>query len=261
MKKLILAAAVTSAFASTASFAQTNSFTGFYGQIATGYESNSPGKLSADAYYNKPSENIANEKVDSLSASSATPSGAPLILGLGYTFEVTPQFLLGIGADYSFITQSSNVKYDLVNEPGATLNGAKLSLSNRFNIFITPSWAIDKDKVLYAKVGYSQVSGKFTSVKSQTDSDGSTYSLVSENTGFTQGFSNPKGTYNGYILGLGYKQMIANGLYGYVEANYMDYGKVKYTSTAPTTGGGSISTTINKGLQSYTVLAGLGYRF
>ena len=61
-----------------------------------------------------------------------------------------------------------------------------------------------------------------------------------------------KDTYNfsGYSLGLGYKQIIEGGLYGFAEANYASYG----SKTLIDTNGNLKPTTMN-------FLVGVGYKF
>jgi len=95
--KLLVALAATGLVA-TSAFAQKSAFEGFYGQIATGYESNSASGLSSPL--------TLSDGVDTLTAGVSAPNqnfgGVPLIAGLGYNFSVAPKWLIGVGADYSF---------------------------------------------------------------------------------------------------------------------------------------------------------------
>ena len=93
-----------------------------------------------------------------------------------------------------------------------------------YNIFISPSIVIDKDKLAYAKVGYTGAN---------VTSDGDNTSL------------------NGYSLGLCYKQIISGGLYGFGEVNYASYANTNI-------GGGA---TGSFSANSTNVLVGLGYKF
>ena len=65
-------------------------------------------------------------------------------------------------------------------------------------------------------------------------------------------------TVSGYVLGLGYKQIIAGGLYGYAEGNYMSYAKPSF-SIASTALGSTFSS--NPSFNSYQLLVGVGYKF
>ena len=95
MKKKLLVAALF-AVAGSSVMAQ-SAFQGFYGQIATGYESNTVSNLSGSET-GGPIGGPVNY-TDSYSASSQTFGGAPIVLGLGYNFSVAPKWLIGVGVD------------------------------------------------------------------------------------------------------------------------------------------------------------------
>lgn len=254
MKKNLLAAALLS-MAATGAMAQ-SAFEGFYGQIATGYESNNASSLSGTVIDAPGGPN----NTTNLSASSQTFGGAPLVIGLGYNFSVAPQWVVGIGADYSALSlTSSNYSYGFTGngaDPGAQVNGANLKTSNRFNVFVTPGYAIDKDKLVYLKAGYSSVQEQL-----QTPTTYSATGIPAHALG-TKFSDNQSQTVSGYIIGLGYKQIITGGLYGFAEGNYMSYGKATFSQTGsngvgnPTT---ALSTTSS--LNSYQLLVGVGYKF
>jgi outer membrane immunogenic protein len=238
MKIKLLVAAAATVMASSA-MAQ-SAFQGFYGQIMTGYENNSVSNLGlAGTDSTDPSVN------DSWAASNQSFGGAPLIVGLGYNFSVAPKWIVGIGADYSTISQKSSTYSYTIGD--ASLNGSTVELSNRFNIFVTPGYEIDKDKLVYLKAGYSSVSAKGTSPSSYVDSS----------TSSSFGSTSQTKTLSGYVLGLGYKQFITGGFYGVAEANYMSYSKATFSGTDST----GYTTSSNPGLSSYQFLIGVGYKF
>ena len=250
MKKLLISLAA-AGLAGTVN-AQ-SAFQGFYGQIATGYESNSATGISSPLTL---TDGAQSATVGSINASNQNFGGMPLIAGLGYNFSVTPKWLIGIGADYSFLTQESSsfaINYTIFDLQGNTLNGAKIKASNRLNIFITPGYAIDKDKLIYLKAGYSSIKVDTTAPSSYT------FASAGDSIPLTGGTSQSK-TLNGYVLGVGYKQIISGGFYGFAEGNYMSYGKQTFT-TSITDQGNTLVTNPNVGLNSYQFLVGVGYRF
>ena len=209
-------------------------FAGAYGQISTGYENNrvSSAQLTGTAYGGTP--NTTNSV-------SSNNSSAPLVLGLGYLFPVQNNFTLGLGVDYSTLTQETNSAafyYPTINNSPSF--NYKFTISNRFSIFAAPGYAIDKDKLAYAKLGYSSQSVQY----SQTNCCSS---------------PSNKAQVGGYVLGLGYKQLITSGLYGFVEANYYGYAKPSLSSTYTDQGGGTVSS--NPNVSAYNFLLGLGYKF
>lgn len=246
MKKKLLAAVALTALAGSA-MAQ-SAFEGFYGQISTGYESNSMSNgniTSSDSWGS-----------NNWSASGQTFGGAPLVLGLGYNFSVAPKWVLGLGADYSVLPQTSSTysaSSPTAGDAGGIVTGNSTKVSNRYNIFIAPGYEIDKDKLVYLKAGYSSMSITQNPPTSYTDIAGAFTDPIS-------GFGSQSKTVSGYVVGLGYKQMIMKGLYGFAEGNYMSYGKPSFSSTQGNTADPTTITS-NPSINSYQLLVGVGYKF
>ncbi|MBT8530912.1 outer membrane beta-barrel protein [Polynucleobacter paneuropaeus] len=234
MKKQLLALAALGLLAGAAQ-AQ-SSFEGFYGQLATGYENTTIGSGTVTAQ-GAGTSGSANQN-------SASGSNAPLIAGLGYTMMLDKSFSLGLGADYSFFNlNTGTVTSTPQNKYGDYGNsfGYYFQVSNRANFYLTPGYAIDKDKLVYLKAGYSMenIQGKASVGSGATSTS----------------------TVGGYILGLGYKQMITSGFYGFAEANYMSYSKPNYTVPYGSSSPG-YTATFNPGTPTaYNILAGVGYKF
>jgi hypothetical protein len=214
MKIKLLVAAAATVVASSA-MAQ-SAFEGFFGQVGIGYESASTsftgGTVSGTGY--------------SVSADNSNSFAGTVAIG-GY-FPVSGSFLLGVGAEYSPIPGSSaNYTISVPAASPSTYSGT-WKKKDSYNLFVSPAIAIDKDKLAYAKVGFTGANID------------STYAGSTETTGYT-----------GYSLGLGYKQIIQGGLYGFGEVNYAAY-------SSKNDGGGFSGT--NKPTAT-NVLVGLGYKF
>jgi outer membrane immunogenic protein len=214
-------------------FAQ-SAFQGFYGQVSSGYEVNRINSVRLTGQDNGGLPNISN---------SASPSAhsAPLVFGLGYTFLVKDKFTLGLGIDYSPLTQTTNAAGFYY--PGFSVEDVynyNFSVSNRLSVFLSPGFAIDTDRLAYVKLGYSTEQVKYAQ---------------------TNCCSTPsnKANVNGYVLGLGYKQMIKHGLYAFAEANYYAYDKANLSSSYSDGPGGTVSA--NPKSTAYNFLLGIGYRF
>jgi hypothetical protein len=241
MKKLLFVIATT-LIASTA-LAQ-SAFEGFYGQIATGYESNNFSSISIP--WSEPGLGSGGG-----SASNQSSSGAPLVLGLGYNYAVAEKYLIGVGADYSAISQSTgNFSWKATYNGamiGTSANSVSYKVSNRVNIFITPSYVLSRDSLIYIKAGYSSEQLQY--------SQGADSVLL-----FTNNSSASKNI-NGYILGLGYKQMIIQGFYGFAEGNYMAYGNSTLSVTNATGNASPTTTSPSQSVSAYNFLVGIGYKF
>jgi hypothetical protein len=223
-----------------------NPFAGFYGQISTGYESNAFSNTSTRYTNVSPPEAFSNGVNTSANQSA---SGVPLIIGLGYNFSLNKKWLLGIGADYSFLSQSTN-GFSARNPAFAQSAPAldqKIQTSGRVNVFLTAGYAVTERDLIYAKAGYSNQQLQFT----RPAQDSATAYSSKSNQG-------------GYVLGLGYRRTIKGGLYAYAEANYMKYSSVSLSGTVVTeTGDDTVITRLNQNpsASAFTALVGLGYRF
>ena len=212
MKSKSLAVAIGFVSLTTPALAQ-SVFTGFYGQVGIGYENSTPsysgGTLNNSAY----SYGISGGTTNSF-AGTAT---------IGYYFPVTGNFLLGIGAEYSPL---SGVKSNAtVTLPALKYSETQsIKKGDSYNLFISPAYAIDKEKLAYAKVGYSSAN----------------YEIGGDND-----------TYNGYSLGLGYRQIIQGSWYGFAEVNYMSYGNQNVATNASGTASFKVT----------NALVGVGYKF
>ena len=174
----------------------------------------------------------------------------PLVFGVGYNFKINNSWLIGLGVDYSALSQVDTSPYSASNSNGGRTPNIQLTVQDRYNIFLSPAFVIDKDKLAYFKMGYSA-----QTVKSLTPAHTTPTGYVSA--------VNTSNNVNGYILGLGYKQMISGGFYGFAEVNYMKYTKgdtnVGYSSIDSNRT--SFTTASDFGASTYTLLVGVGYRF
>ena len=234
--KLLLALAATAVVGSVSA---QSAFQGFYGQIGTGYENNTIQNTSLTT------QDVGAQAYTSAGGSKATSGAAPLVVGLGYTFSVTPSYTVGLGIDYSALYQNTgNASYSFASTGGGnpTFN---YKISNRYNIFVAPGYAIDKDKLAYFKVGYSN---QGVQASNQNCSPNCAPSTNTANV-------------SGYVLGLGYKQIITGGIYGFAEANYYNYSKANLSGSYSDTDGTRGNYSMNPGVNAYNVLVGVGYKF
>lgn len=221
-------------------------FEGFFGQISTGYED--------DRFSNiKPSWQYMDDTsvFGTGSASPKSVSQMPLVLGVGYFHTIDGKFMLGVGADYSPLSKSTKYfSHHSVRNDGFEfdLENMKYEISNRVDAFLMPAYALDTDKLLYGKLGYSTAKLKYTQGVDLTK-------------GLVSGFESAT-QLNGFILGVGYKQSIQDGIYGFVEANHRWYGKKNISgSDFLSDGTQEIRFTSSPSVNSNDLLVGIGYSF
>lgn len=232
MKIKLLVAAAATVVASSA-MAQ-SAFEGFYGQLGVGYENNSLSSrnLNVTARPGAPDSGTGGN----VSAPNSSGGGFSGAIGLGYNISVAPSFLVGIGADYAPTSVTTSTQPSISCSDCTATNNYKVS--NRYNIFIAPGYELDKNKLVYVKGGFSS-----ESVKWQSQAGFSSATTISKNA-------------NGYVLGLGYKQLIDKNIYVFGEGNYYSYSSNSLSGTY-----GSQTVTQTQTPSAYQFLVGAGYKF
>ncbi len=235
MKKIKLAMITVSMIGMSATAVNAQSkFEGFYGQVGIGYESISPSLSYGNVNITQSGTPIDSVPIASSISNSNSFAGT---VTAGYTFSITKDFLLGIGAEYSPIA-GSKANFSGSNATLGTLNG-QWNKENSYNIFLSPATPIGNDGLLYGKVGYTGAS-----IKSQ----------------YTSGGNSQTNNLTGYSLGLGYKQFISSGFYGFGEVNYASYSNLNINDSV-TSGVYRATQTTTISANVMNVLVGVGYKF
>ena len=225
MNKKLLVATLFAASA-TGAFAQSKSFEGAYGQVGIGYEGVTP---STNSY-----QLTSGSDVIPLTSSAGSANSFTGTVTLGYMAAIQKDFLLGLGVEYSPLQgQSGSTTLSSPDLVPSSVSGS-YKKKNSYNIFLSPATPIGNDGLLYGKVGYTGA---------QIDSNGS-------NT-----------NYNGYSLGLGYKQFISGGLYGFAEGNYFSYGNQSQSTSSTFSDGTPYTVTGKSAANAFNLLVGIGYKF
>jgi outer membrane immunogenic protein len=240
-KMTALAIALTSVTAGSAmaQSAKTNAWEGAYGQVGVGFGIFSPsisnGTAVAPAPYSAAQITTSASNVNNVNTGLVN-------LAAGYNFAINKEFLLGLGVTY-YPGASSGATGTLVGTAAAPYGAlsssqtATYNVKNLYSVVLTPGYAIDKDRLAYAKIGYT----------------GATIGLS------TPTIANFTTNLNGLALGLGYKQIITGSIYGFGEVNYATYGS-KNVATVVSTSGATYSGMSAKG-NGLDFLVGVGYRF
>ncbi len=222
MKKKLLVVSIL-ALSGSGVMAQ-SAFDGAYGQLGIGYSIANP---STSSLTQSNGSSTVRGNVSDGTAKDFTGT-----VTVGYMGAVSNGFLLGIGAEYSPLAGSSTTS--TVTGGGLTDTNFTYKIQNSYNIFLSPAFIVDKDKLVYGKVGYAGAQVKFD-----------------------YGTANSTANFTGYSFGLGYKQVIKAGFYGFVEGNYFSYG----SKTINFSDGASFIASQNTSINSYNFLAGVGYKF
>jgi len=216
---------------SCVTYAQPSKFQGAFGQLGVGYESAVPIKESSTL-----SVSGASIPVNTSSTNASSMIGT---FSLGYYQNVAKGFLLGVGAEYSpFAGSSANMTVTSTNAlPGQSniTKDYRYQKQNSFNVFISPAMMVGADGLAYAKIGFTGAKVNY-------------YNSLSYNLA-------------GYSLGLGYKQFFSGSWYGFIEANYAQYGSQTKSTTNPLGAGSTLRVSGTSALSTYNGVVGVGYRF
>ena len=206
---------------SSGAHAQSKSFfEGFYADFALGYRS----------VNTQTSSNLSlNGAIVPSTLSTSTPTNTVTAYTLGYNFTFAKSYILGIGANLSPASgQAQQVQVRALNQ-NISLPGIK-PLYN-YGIFITPGVDLGNG-MAYLKAG--------------------TQTQVNN--------SNTSSNFYGYLLGLGYKQIVYQSVYLFGEADYASY-STQTATKAIATSGRMINASVTSTPQGSRFLIGVGYQF
>lgn len=195
-------------------------FEGFFVDFGAGYRNSNSSTNS---------ELTLNGAVIPSSTNSSGLSRTVAVLTAGYNFNISQNYFLGIGANISPANGlAQQLQIQALNQT-VTVSGIK-PLYN-YGFFLSPSFQAG-DGLFYLKAG------------KQTQ-------VVNSNTGTN---------FNGYLLGIGYKQFIYDSIYLFGEANYSLYESQTISRTIVASGG-TINASVTTTPQATRLLLGLGYGF
>ncbi len=153
--------------------------------------------------------------------------------------------------DYGLLGRGTeNFSHTSTNSGGIVFGVRNMSyaVSHRASVFLMPGYAFAPDKLGYVKLGYS---GQTLTYKQ----------LADPISGLNKNFSESRWQH-GFIIGLGYKQIIADGFYGFAEANYLAYTPSTISGDSFDGQSSSVIRLISGPSQSaHNVLFGVGYAF
>jgi opacity protein-like surface antigen len=192
--KLLVAAAAT--VLATGAFAQAKSFEGFTVGVNGSFVGNTT-QLSGSGDSNVGDSNFI-------------PSGE-----LGYAYAVTDKFVVALTGTYDFMESNA----------GKLTSTYQLKGKNHYSVNLKPGYALSKEAMVYAIIGYNQLTGSITNVSGSTN-------------------------FTGVGYGLGAQLMLTSNVYAKVEMQQIQYGSQ-----------GIVNTQLNAKPVSNVGTFGVGYKF
>lgn len=207
-------------FGYTAQTHANTNFDGFFADFGVGYREVNSGMSSSLSINGTPIPSTL---------SSGQPANIVSVFTLGYNLPIDSVFKLGIGANISPASGQAQQTEVQARNQVVSLPGIK-PLYN-YGFFLAPSVVIG-DGLAYLKLG--------------------TQTQVNN--------SNTSPNFNGYLLGVGYKQLLTQSVYLFGEANYGAYA-AQTSGRTISSSGRSINASVTTKPQGSRYLVGVGYQF
>ena len=230
MKRLLIATASAALLASPIfASAQAKNFEGFFAEAGLGY-----GTFDGSLSGGNLSQAANGTPIGSYSVNADKVKSIIGVVGAGYNFALSNEFVLGVGGSYSPSRSASATS--TLSLPaalgGGTSTGAG-AVQNIYSLYLSPGYAISQDSLVYAKVGYTGATAVFSG-------------------------TTPNLNLNGYVLGLGFKKTFDKNLYGFVEGKYASFGSKDLDPNALSS---SITNTGSMSAKGMDIIVGVGYKF
>lgn len=229
MKKIIT---LLSAIFATNVYADAKNFEGFSVELGAGYQ-----KTDSDGMNGVEVDGVA---ASHLSTNSQNESDDFYTIGATYSRALSDDYLMGVGFEYSMTDIDAGNPTLTNSNTGVSAQTTDFELKDMFAVYLKPQFVISDKQLAYAKLGY---------VHSELDySDYDSEYISTRDTDL-----------DGYIVGLGYRHNFEKKLYGFVEANYINFRDDKvggnYTDGTPYT------LDVDAKLDAYNLKVGVGYQF
>ena len=253
-KKLLISTALVSLIISSATHAQTTNFVG-------------PSVALSGSYVGGSSEFKTGTSFGTLSYGDGIDSKlgdqTNVIPGvdLNYGFAMGNNFVLGIGATYDFSKTKTGgfTSNYLINGEDATFT-IDSNLKNHYSLYIQPTYVINKDSAMFAKVGRHYAK---SSVKSAGgfNFEGVTVGLLGDDKTVSKNIE-------GWGFGLGLKTFLTSNLFVQFEGGIVEYDKTNLPFRSVLCSGESCEETFtfedNTGshkIKTTNAMVSLGYKF
>jgi opacity protein-like surface antigen len=220
-KILLTSTAIAGLLFSTTSFAQTTKFVGpSFAITGSHVASSTQSNINTDSLSDYTDSNVY------LSSTEKNSQVSKLLgIDLGYGFNIGTNFVLGVGATYDFGKIKTGSTYNYTDNDAnedATSYLAKSSLKNHRSIYIQPTYVVNKESALFAKVGRHFAKSENDITYCQSDSYGEVdFGCVDGNE--TQ-YKHSKNV-SGWGYGLGLKTFLTENLFMQVEGSVVNYSK------------------------------------
>jgi hypothetical protein len=229
MNKILKLSAIALLASSTSLMAQSKSFSG----VSIGLSLSAVGaEISGSSTATSSGTTSGSNSVSNGSIGKVAEIAA---IDLSYGLEMSSNYVLSIGASYTpGKAKAGSANYTDNGSNTSDTGALTVEVKDPYTIYIAPTYVVNKDSALYAKIGYSK---------------------ADINTSATGGasLSSKPADLEGWTYGVGSKTLLTNNVYIGIEASITDYDSI----SATTTNGSTIAA--NPKVAQGTIT--LGYKF
>jgi opacity protein-like surface antigen len=239
------AVALLATTAATPTLSQTKGFEGFsigVGGTAIGNNTNISGSVA--------SENTGGDTINNTLAQDFGKTNLVPYINASYAFSLNNNWLLGFGITYDLSKNKSgqtnsdlttanvyngiddgvgdNVLADIRN-----VENLKTTFKDHKSIYLAPTYVINNNNAIFAKIGYHEQKGTLTYTNNQTVTN--TFTTGEDTIDGTPNYDSENITisgsknFKGYGYGLGFKTLLSNNLYMQIDAEMISYDKETVT--------------------------------
>ena len=247
-KKLLISTALVSLIISSATHAQTTNFVGPSVALSGSYVGGSSEFKTGEVF---------SEASGGVGLNSKLGDQTNVIPGvdLNYGFAMGNNFVLGIGATYDFSKTKTGgfTSNYFINDEDATFT-IDSNLKDHYSLYIQPTYVINKDSAMFAKVGRHYAK---SSVKSAGGFvvEGVTVGLLGDDKTVSKNIE-------GWGFGLGLKTFLTSNLFVQFEGGIVEYDKINLPFTLDVNSPGIIlDNTGSHKIKTTNAMVSLGYKF
>ena len=247
-KKLLISTALVSLIISSATHAQTTNFVGPSVALSGSYVGGSSEFKTGEVF----SEASGGDGVDSKLGDQTNVIPG---VDLNYGFAMGNNFVLGIGATYDFSKTKTGgfTSNYFINDEDATFT-IDSNLKDHYSLYIQPTYVINKDSAMFAKVGRHYAK---SSVKSAGGFNfgGVTVGLLGDDKTVSKNIE-------GWGFGLGLKTFLTSNLFVQFEGGIVEYDKINLPfSLVDVESGIVLDNTGSHKIKTTNAMVSLGYKF
>ena len=247
-KKLLISTALVSLIISSATHAQTTNFVGPSVALSGSYVGGSSEFKTGEVFSEASGGDGVNSKLGD--QTNVIPG-----VDLNYGFAMGNNFVLGIGATYDFSKTKTGgfTSNYVINGEDATFT-IDSNLKDHYSLYIQPTYVINKDSAMFAKVGRHYAK---SSVKSAGgfNFEGVTVGLLGDDKTVSKNIE-------GWGFGLGLKTFLTSNLFVQFEGGIVEYDKINLPFTLDVNSPGIIlDNTGSHKIKTTNAMVSLGYKF